>query len=36
MGARIILHSSAAAITNRFASGIAVVSGTGMVVQSGE
>ena len=35
MGARIQLHRPVAAITNRYPSGIAAITGTGMAVQSG-
>ena len=35
LGARIQLHNSVAAITNRFPAGIVTVGGTGFVVQSG-
>ena len=35
LGARMQLHQSVAAITNRYTSGISVITGTGMVVQSG-
>jgi hypothetical protein len=35
LGARLIYRNYAAAITSRFASGIAAIAGTGMVVASG-
>lgn len=35
LGVRFQLHNRVAAITNRFASGISPITGTGMVVQSG-
>jgi HK97 family phage major capsid protein len=35
LGARLIYRNYAAAITSRFASGIAAIAGTGLVVQSG-
>ena len=35
LGARMQLHQSVAAITNRYTAGISVITGTGMVTQSG-
>jgi HK97 family phage major capsid protein len=35
LGARLVYRNYVAAITNRFASGIAAIAGTGLVVQSG-
>ena len=35
LGARLQLHQSVAAITNRYTTGISVITGTGMAIQSG-